>query len=66
MWSLKHKNISIKYISCSKGNYFFLYLPFLANSCTDCSIFHLKIYTQREKDLSEIAYETKIGTSIAY
>ena len=31
---------------------------FLANSCTDCSIFHVTFSTQREKDVSEVLYET--------
>ena len=35
----------------------YIYL-FLASCCTDWSIFHLMSSTQREKDLSEVAYET--------
>ena len=35
----------LKEIICS-----YIY-PFLANSCTDCSNFHLTFPTQREKDL---------------
>ena len=35
----------------------YIYL-FLANSCTDCSFFHLTFSTQREKDLSEVSYGT--------
>ena len=59
MWSLIYKSISIKYISWSKENYLYLYLPFLPNSCTDYSFFTLRSANNVDKTFLRLPSERK-------